>query len=122
MWPFAVAGLGFRYMRISFLVKLGHPFWKPLCTAFNNIEIFGLHNNWCANFTLLACVRTESVKVVRLMPGCMVRQMACGAQSIPGADYGRTVRMLTQLLIGRVHKSVDTSLYPRNITFPLSNM
>jgi hypothetical protein len=122
MWPFAVARLGFRYMRISFLVKLGHPFRKPLCTAFNNVEIFELHNNWCAKFTLLAHVCMECVKVVRLMPGYIEGQLACGAQSIPGANCcGKGVHMSPQQLIGNVHKSVDTSLYPCNITFLLSS-
>ncbi len=103
------------------MVKLGRPFRKPLRTAFNNVEIFGLQNNWCANFTLLARLRTECMKVVRLMPGCMVGQLTCGAQLIPGGDCGRAVRMSPQLLICNVHKSVDTFLYPHNITFPLSS-
>ena len=45
MCPFAVAGLGFRYLRINFSVKFGHPFRKPFRTAFSSVDIFGLHND-----------------------------------------------------------------------------
>jgi hypothetical protein len=97
MWPFAVAGL-----------------------AFHNVEIFGLHNNWCANITPLARVCTQCVKDARLTPGCMVGGMACRAQSASGADCESVVLVLLQPLIDRVHKLVDTSLYPCNKTFPLN--
>ncbi len=69
MWPLAVAGLGLRYLSISFLDNLGHPLRNPLCTVFNNMKIFGLHNDWCANFTPFARVHTECVKDARVMPG-----------------------------------------------------
>ncbi len=69
MWPLAVAGLGLRYLSISFSDKLGHPLRNPLRTAFNNVEIFGLHNDWCANFTLFARVHTECVKDTRVKLG-----------------------------------------------------
>ncbi len=121
MWPFVFAGLGFRYLRISFLVKLGHPVRKLLRTALNNVKIFGLHNNWHANFTPLAHVHTECMKVARLMPGCIVGYLVCGAQSAPGADCGRVVCMSSQPLIGNVHKSVATSLYSYKTTFLLSS-
>ncbi len=45
MQPFIVAGLGFRYFRIIFLLRLGHPLRKPLRTAFSSVEILGLHND-----------------------------------------------------------------------------
>jgi hypothetical protein len=70
MCPFAVAGLGLRYLRISFSFKYGHPLRKPFCTACDNVDIFGLHNNWCANLAQLECVRTECVKDARLTVGC----------------------------------------------------
>ncbi len=54
MLPFAITGIGLRYLRISFLLRLGHPLRKPFCTAFNNVEILGLHNDWCTNSTPLA--------------------------------------------------------------------
>jgi hypothetical protein len=53
--PFHVAfcggGAWIEVLEDKVLVKFGHPFRKPLCTAFDNVEFFGLHNNWCANFT-----------------------------------------------------------------------
>ncbi len=67
--PLAVPGLAFRYFVLSFLVILGHPLRKPFLVAFNNVEIFGLHKDWCANLTALACVCTECVKVARFIPG-----------------------------------------------------
>ncbi len=45
MCPFAVAGLGFRYLRINFSFKFGHPFRKPFQMVFSSVDIFGLHNN-----------------------------------------------------------------------------
>jgi len=59
MWPLAVAGLGFRYLRISFSEMLGHPLRKPVCVALRSMDIFGLHGDWCANFTLFARVEIE---------------------------------------------------------------
>ena len=43
--PFAVAGLGFKYFRINFLLMFGHPFRNPLQTAFKSVNIFGLHKD-----------------------------------------------------------------------------
>ncbi len=43
--PFAVAGLGFKYFRINFSLIFGHPFRNPFRTAFDNVEICGLHND-----------------------------------------------------------------------------
>jgi hypothetical protein len=86
MWPFAVAGLGLRYLRISFLDRFGQPFRKCLHTAFNNVDFFGLHNDWCANLTPLARVFTECVKFLRVIPGWIAGCIVCGAQSSPGVD------------------------------------
>ncbi len=63
MWPLAVAWLGFKYLRINILLIFGHPFKKPCCVAFKSVEIWGLHNNWCANFTAFACVLTKCVSM-----------------------------------------------------------
>ena len=52
--PLAVAGLGLRYLHISSLLMFGHPLRKPFLVAFNNVDIYGLHSNWCANFTAFA--------------------------------------------------------------------
>ena len=59
--PLAVAGLGLRYLSINFSLRLGHPTRNPFRTAFNNVEILGLHKDWCVNFTAFARVRTEWV-------------------------------------------------------------
>jgi hypothetical protein len=45
MCPFAVAGLGFKYLRISVSLMPRHPFKYPRRVAFSRLEIFGLHNN-----------------------------------------------------------------------------
>jgi hypothetical protein len=63
MCPLAVAGLGLRYLRISVLDMLGHPFKKPFCVAFRSVDILGLHKDWCAHFTLLARVEMEWEKL-----------------------------------------------------------
>ncbi len=120
MCPLAVARLGFRYLRISFLDMLGHPLRNPFCTAFNNVEIFGLHNNWCANFTSFPQVCTECVRDARVTLGCITGRLSCGAQSTTKADCGREVLILLHPLIGRVRKSVDGSLQLHKITYPLN--
>ena len=119
MWPFAVAGLGLRYLRMSFLDRFGQPIRKPLRTAFNNVNFFGLHNNSCANLTPFAHVFTECVKFARVIPGWIADCIVCRAQSSLGADCGRAVRVMLFLLIGRVYRSVISSLYPCKSTFPL---
>ena len=63
MCPFAVARLGFKYLRINVLLIPGHPFKYPHRVAFNREENFGLHNDWCANLTALAHVVTERVNI-----------------------------------------------------------
>ena len=45
MWPFAVAGLGFRYFVTSSLLRFGHPLRKTFFVAFMRLEIFGLHRD-----------------------------------------------------------------------------
>jgi hypothetical protein len=65
MCPFAVAGLGFKYLRINFLLMPGHPFKKPRLVAFNRVEIFGLHKDWCTNLTAFALVIMECVTIAR---------------------------------------------------------
>jgi hypothetical protein len=63
MWPFAVAGLGFKYFVTSSILMLGQPWRKPLHSAFMREDILGLHNDWCANFMAFTHVLTECVKV-----------------------------------------------------------
>ena len=59
MWPFAVAGLGLRYLSISFLEMFGHPLRKLFWVALRSVDILGLHSNWCENFTFFARVEME---------------------------------------------------------------
>jgi hypothetical protein len=65
MCLFAVAGLGFKYLRINFLLMPRHPFKKPRCVAFNRVEIFELHKDWCTNLTTLALMVTECMNIAR---------------------------------------------------------
>ena len=117
--PLAVAGLALRYLLISFSLRLGHPSRKPRRTALRRVNIFGLHNDWCANFTAFALVLTEWVKLA-----------ACVAPSWASAG---TVRLFfcawpTGFIvfdcslfgpIGSVHRSVDGSFFPLKIIVPL---
>ena len=43
--PFAVAGLGLRYFKISSSVIFGHPLRNPFRVAVNNLDILGLHSD-----------------------------------------------------------------------------
>ena len=79
MWPFAVAVLGLRYLRINRSDKLGHPLRNPHRTALRRVEILGLHRDWWANFMALAQVFTECVNVARVVPGSLVSIWRCGA-------------------------------------------
>ncbi len=116
MCPFAVVGLGLRYLRMSFLVMLGQPFRKPLQTVFSRIEIFELQSDWCANLTPLPCVRTECMNNERLTPSCNV-WFGCRAQSTIEGGHERA-DCIPVGVIGNIHKLVDGSLYPHNITLP----
>ena len=78
--PFAVAGLGFKYFRINFTLTFGHPSRNPFRTAFNSDDIFGLHNDWCANFTAFTLVLIECVNPAIDW---------CGARPIQGPGRGR---------------------------------
>ena len=103
MWPFAVAGLGFRYLSISFSEMLGHPLRKPLRVALRRVDIFGLHRDWCANFTLFARVKIECAKcAVCWTVFCPVDSILC----VGGACF---------VVLGIVHKSVVGSLKPCSI-------
>ena len=108
MWPLAVAGLGLRYLSISSSDMLGHPFKKPFLVALRSLEILGLHNDWWANFTLLARVDTEWAKLAASWAVCVgynFRAMVEDGCCLDG--------------IGCVHKSVVGSLYPLIMTFLL---
>jgi hypothetical protein len=72
MWPFAVARLGLENLIISFSVIFRHPLRKPFCVAFNRVEILGLHKDWPAISTALACIYTKCANVAMLIPGWML--------------------------------------------------
>jgi hypothetical protein len=62
IWPFAVAGLGFKFFEMPFAVRLGHPLRYPLLIAFRSVEMRGLHNDWWANQMLFALFLIVRVK------------------------------------------------------------
>lgn len=108
IWPLAVAGLGFKYFRISFSVMLGHPLRNPRRTAFSSVEIVGFPNDWCANRTAFTRVHTE----------CVNAAIAVGITSC--ASLGMRAQLFTCAgAIGNVHRSVDIFLGPTKIIFPL---
>ena len=107
MCPFAVAGLGFRYLRISFSEMLGHPFRKPFRVAFRSWDILELHTDWCANLTLFAYVEMEWAKTATcLTVSGWDGSISCGGVCFVG-------------LMGMVHRSVAGSLRPFNIVLSL---
>ena len=107
MWPFAVAGLGFRYFSISFSEMLGHPLRKPLRVALRSVDIVGLHRDWCANFTLLARVKIECANCAMCWTvSCLVDSNLC----VGGACV---------VVMGMVHKSVVGSFKPCSIVLSL---
>ena len=83
--PFAVAGLGFKYLRINFTLTFGHPSRNPFRTAFSIVEIFGLHNDWCANFTAFTLVLIECVNPAIDW---------CGARPIHWPGRGRVANVM----------------------------
>ncbi len=48
MCPLAVAGLGLRYFKTPFTVRLGHPLRYPHRMAFMRVDTCRLHRDWCA--------------------------------------------------------------------------
>ncbi len=107
IWPLAVAGIGFKYLRISFSEMLGHPLRKPLRVAFRSLDIVGLHNAWCANLTLFALVEMECAKTEISLPVCV------------GVALRVCVGGCASCLMGMVHRSVVGSLRPCRITLSL---
>jgi hypothetical protein len=119
IWPFAVAGLGLRYLLISLTLMYGHPLRNPRLVALRRVEIFGLHNNWCANLTLLAHFRIECKKAAP----SYISWGGCRARPIPGQGCGKSIWLrvvrIPSFVIGRVHRSVLGSLYSLKKTLPL---
>ena len=108
IWPLAVAGLGLRYFSISSSEMLGHPFKKPFLVALRSLDIFGLHNDWWANFTLFARVEMEWTKLAASCAG------GVGSTRLVVVGAGCMLEG-----IGSVHKSLLGSLKPLIITFLL---
>lgn len=73
---------------------------NPFRVALINLDILGLHSDWCANFTLFARVDTECANDI--------------VWFIVWVGGGG----LAVVVIGRVHRSVDGSLCPRKIRLP----
>ena len=127
--PLAVTGLALRYLLMSFSLRFGHSSRKPWRTALRIVEIFGLHNNWCANLTVLALVLTECVKLATCgtplcaSDGNVVFFLGGGTTSCNDDDFvGFTMGIVAcplSELMGSVHRSVDGSFLPIKITFPL---
>ena len=94
MRPLAVAGLGMRYFSISFFLMFGHPLRNPFRVAFNSVDILGWQSNWWANFTALARVLTECVKLATFTTvGCGVLPMY-GPENVFGVLMTLAVGML----------------------------
>ncbi len=78
-----------------------------------------MHNNWCKNFTLLACVCTECKNKAPLYRA----RGGCGARIIPGQGCGKSFWLgsvrIPSFVIGRVHRFVAGSLYPLKTTLHL---
>jgi hypothetical protein len=112
MWPFAVARLGLRHLRINCSVILGHPLRNPLQTAFRRVEILALHSDWCANLTALARVHTECVNIANVMPGwaSLAAIRGFGAQPEQVLGHGRMVGS------GAVHTSQTPICLTLNIS------
>ncbi len=117
MCPFAVAGHGLRYLRMSFSNMFRHPLRNPLHTTFNSVESFWLDSDWCANLTLLLCICTECMNDARLTPSWNV-WLGWRVRSTLGGGHER-VDCIPLGVIGNIHKWVDGSLSPLKITFPL---
>ena len=70
--------------------------------ALMSLDIFGLHSDWCANFTLLARVLMEWVNAA-----------TCRTAGVVGCC------IVGWVVNGSVHKSVDGSLKPLKISLSL---
>jgi hypothetical protein len=61
LWPLHVSlgsgGAWVEVLKDQLSLIFGQPAKKTRCVAFSIVEIFGLHNDWCANFPAFAPVR-----------------------------------------------------------------
>jgi hypothetical protein len=91
IWPFAVAGLGFKYFRINHLLMLEHPWRKPRLTAFRRVVMGGLPSDWWANFTAFMhiCTKCVNVAMAGWVPG---EVLVCGMGTVGTALNGSVHR------------------------------
>ena len=115
MWPLAISGLGFKYLRMSFSEMLGHPIRKPFRVALRSLDILGLHGDWCANLTLLALVEMEWAKTATYLTGSAWAASRACAGDVLLVCVGDCVVGL----MGMVHRSVAGSLRPCRIILSL---
>ncbi len=106
IWPFAIAGLGFKYFRINRSLMLGHPWRKPHLTAFRRVDMGGLRSNCWATFTAFMhiCTKCVNIAMTGWVPG---EVLVCGMGTAGTA------------LNSSIHRSVDGFLYPVKIIRPL---
>jgi hypothetical protein len=132
MWPFAVAGLGLRYLVTPLAVKFGHPLRKPLRMALSRVDIRGLHRDWWANFMLLALVRTVWVNkltcfdegfffsdVVAFPPLLQAWALAHTRTASGSCISSCLTWVVLPATIGRVHRSVVRSFKQTKIVLLL---
>ena len=115
IYPFAVAGLGFKYFLTLWVVKFGHPFRYPHLIALSNVGIPGLHRDWCANLMLFAFVRMVCAKNAICTVGWAWVSARTGAASISLLLASWEDMPLEPK--SRVHKSVAGSFAPCKINF-----
>ncbi len=85
-WPFHVPlGSGRAWVEVlkyQLFIDFGQPVRKLRCVAFSSVDSFGLHNDWCANFTAFALICTECVNAA--IWGCPdARGFRCGLPTCP---------------------------------------
>ncbi len=59
MCPFAMVGLGFKFLNTNFLLILGHHRMNPHQIALRSVEMHGFPNDWWANLTVFTLVLME---------------------------------------------------------------
>jgi hypothetical protein len=121
MWPFDVAGLAMRYLRTVWASKFEAPFRNPALMAFRRDDIGGLHKLWWANFTAFDFVvhaygnPTASEMLGKGGSGAQLLQEPSRDRLVVADSTAPGVVHIPSPVIGRVHRSVLGSLYPRKI-------
>ncbi len=107
---FGDGGAQIEILDNHFSNMLGQSRTNPWHVALRNVDILGLHKNWCANMTELALVLMKWVNLVRSMRSELSTALGylCGLPTFPLLSVGVE-------LISSVHKLVDGSLNPCKI-------